>query len=267
MGDNENQDFASTEHGEATPEEAPESGVRPLNAGILSYASPESVCGHDDRKKVTDTQQSPYWWVCKLSLQFAQGSFVGSGWLLTRNVEGLKYTVVVTCGHCVYETSTSSFAKSVTVVPGANGSQAPYGAYTVMSDALRASDGWKAGQGKIHDYGAILLPYMPHLGGSGIWQASDSELDGLEVLNAGYPGDLQPYGFCWEDSGPISDVEPQFVQYMNDTYGGESGSPVLAQRGKGAWWTVGIHGYGGCPNGAVRLNSAVTADILKWATT
>lgn len=243
--------------------------TNPISAGTLSYDTPETVCGHDDRVKVTNTTVSPYYWVCRLSIKFPQGNYVGSGWLCS--TASTKYDVVVTSGHCVYETSTGKFAESITVIPGANGSAAPYGTYTVNSANLRASDKWKqAGSDKSdYDYGVILIPKTGKLGACGMW--NDANPVGKTVLNSGYPGDKQPYGYNWEDKGPITSVTAHKLLYMNDTAGGESGSPVLALKSGTDWgnyknvWSLGIHGYGGCPNKAVRLTQSVINDILKWS--
>jgi V8-like Glu-specific endopeptidase len=243
----------------------------PRNAGMLSYPGPESICGNDDRKKVSSTTVSPYFWVCQLSMTFDDGKYVGSGWLCSTGSS--RYDVVATNGHCVFAQSTKSFAKSITVIPGRNGSSAPYGSYTVGTDNLRASAKWIQGGAGIenYDYGVILIPKTGRLGSCGMWTASDAELQGRTVMNAGYPGDKQPYGYDWQDTGPITTVTPTMLLYMNDTYGGESGSPVLALRSGSNWgnyqdvWSVGIHGYGGCPNKAVRMTQSVVNDILSWA--
>lgn len=238
----------------------------PLNAGVLSYPSPETVCGNDDRKKVDPTTTYPWYWVCQLTIQFDEGTYVGSGWLCSTGSG--KYDVVATSGHCVFAQSSKSFAKSITVIPARNGSSAPYGSYTVGTSGLRASSGWQSTGSAYYDYGAILIPKTGSLGSCGMWVASDSELQSLQVTNAGYPGDKSPYGYMWQDAGPLTTVQSNMLYYMNDTYGGESGSPVLAQRpgytGYMAWWSVGVHGYGGCPNSAVRLTSAVYNDYIGW---
>lgn len=238
----------------------------PVNAGVLSYPTPETVCGQDNRTKVDPTTNYPWYWVCQLSIEFDQGNFVGSGWLCSTGSS--KYDVVATSGHCVFEQSTKKFAKSITVRPARNGSSTPYGSYQVATSGLRASSQWQSSGSSSYDYGAILIPKTNKLGSCGMWVASDSELNNLMVTNAGYPGDKSPYGYMWQDSGPLTSVQPLMLYYMNDTYGGESGSPVLAQRpgysGYMAWWSVGIHGYGGCPNKAVRITSSVANDYLNW---
>jgi glutamyl endopeptidase len=171
-------------------------------------------------------------------------------------------------GHCVFEQSTKKYATSVTVTPARDGSSAPYGSYTVGTGGLRASAQWVSSGLADYDYGAILIPKTGRLGACGLWVASNQELQNLQVTNAGYPADKSPYGYMWQDAGPLTNVQPLRLYYMNDTFGGESGSPVLAQRpgysGFMAWWSVGIHGYGGCPNSAVRGTSSVLNDYLSW---
>jgi glutamyl endopeptidase len=242
-----------------------------LNAGVLSYPTPETVCGHDDREKITDTTASPYYWVCQLSIEFDDGTYVGSGWLCS--TASAKYDVVATAGHCVYSTSSRKFAKSIDVIPGRNGTSAPYGRYTVGTGGLRASEQWKQGGANKsdYDYGVILIPKTNKLGACGMWIASSSELENRTIMNAGYPGDKEPYGYDWEDTGPIQTVTTHKLHYMNDTAGGQSGSPVYALDKGNDWsnykdvYSVGIHGYGGCPNKAVRITEAVYNDIIAWS--
>ncbi len=264
------QESIQSEAIEATKNEATLPLVEyPLSAGVLSYETRETVCRQDDRVKVRNTTVSPYFWVCQLSMTFEEGNYVGSGWLCSTGSS--KYDVVVTSGHCVYATSTNKFAKSITVTPGRNGGNAPYGSYTVNSDQLRASANWMSNGSSDYDYGVILVPKTGKVGSCGMWIASDAELQNRTVMNTGYPGDKHPYGYNWEDVGPITSVTAHKLLYMNDTFGGESGSPVFALRSGSDWgnyqnvWSVGIHGYGGCPNKAVRITQSVYDDIMSWS--
>ena len=49
----------------------------------------------------------------------------------------------------------------------------------------------------------------------------------LFVNNAGYPYEAnKPYGTLWYNAGRVRKMEKAFIEYMVDTEGGQSGSPV-----------------------------------------
>lgn len=239
--------------------------------GMLSYATPESICGKDDRTQVTNTQLSPYYFICSLIITMPNGGrYIGSGWLASFNnsfADGnWANNVIMTSGHCVYAGgSTNSFAKSVQVISGRNGTQQPYGSYTATTNCLRASDEWQKTGNSDYDYGAILVPkeIIDTWGSMGWANVSTEELEKMNVTNTGYPGD-KPSGTMWTANGPITKVTQHKIEYMNDTYGGQSGSPAYSSY-EGYLRTVGIHGYGGCPNASVRLTQNVVDDMLIWA--
>jgi glutamyl endopeptidase len=241
----------------------------PPSAGILSYGTPETVCGNDDRIKVSDTLAVPYQWVVRLEIIFNGNRYRGSGFVLSAG-QAQDRLVVATSGHCVFARETLAFASSIKVMPQANGSVMPLTPVTVTTANLRASAGWKNSGSPDTDYGVILVPWSGTWG-VGMWVASDQDLQNRTVLNSGYPGDKSPYGFNWEDTGNLTGVSTSMLSYMLDTFGGESGSPVFALKSGTDWssgpnvWAVGVHGYGGCPNKAVRMTQSVTNDYLHWA--
>jgi len=55
---------------------------------------------------------------------------------------------------------------------------------------------------------------------------------------------------------------------MLDTTGGQSGSPVftMTMYGFGNHFTLGIHSYGGCPNGSTRVIPQVLERLPTKAT-
>ncbi len=255
---------------ESQPNGPPETSPTPvsfedgkLNAGVLSFDAPESVCALDDRTQITPTTTRPYYWICQLNINFGGTMYIGSGWLCTTG--STKYNVVATCGHQVYRNG--AFADSVQVTPARNSSIAPYGSFTVPSSGLRASDKWQAGGSDKanYNYGAILIPkpYANVLGSMGMSVMSDADLMARIVTNCGYPGD-KPIGTLWWTGGPISQVQTNVIRYMNDTAGGQSGSPVYTWSNSYKLVSVGIHGFGGCPNGAVRITNDVYNDLVAW---
>jgi V8-like Glu-specific endopeptidase len=87
-------------------------------------------------------------------------------------------------------------------------------------------------------------------------------LRNLLINNSGYPAD-KPFGTQWFNAGRISRVTDRKLFYMVDTYGGQSGSAIWRFR-NGQRHAVGIHGYGGCPNSAVRIIRPVFDNMLAW---
>lgn len=226
------------------------------DAGDLEFDLPESVCGRDDRVRVTATSSIPWRMICQLLITRSDGASVrGTGWMVGPRT-------VITAGHCVYSRSTKGWARSIQVIPGMNGSSRPFG--TVTAKSFRSVKGW-VNSGKVsHDYGAIILPST--LGNStgyfGYASLSTSSLKNLLVNSSGYSGD-KPFGTQWYNAGRVTKVETQRLHYMIDTFGGNSGGPIW-RYSNGQRHVVGIHNYGGCPNKATRINKAVFDNIKAW---
>ena len=100
------------------------------------------------------------------------------------------------------------------------------------------------------------------LGFFGFAALSDAELQNLLANTAGYPGD-KPFGTQWFNAGAITQVTARRLFYMLDTFGGQSGSAVWRLQ-NGQRHGVGIHGYGGCPNKALRITGPVFNNMLTW---
>lgn len=220
----------------------------------------ESVCGRDDRVRITGTTRLPWRWNCQILMTFKNGRRSRcTGWLIGPRT-------VMTAGHCVYSRGNGGWAKSIEVVPGMNGSSRPYG--SLVSRSFRSVKGWTNSGKSTHDYGAIILPNcrFKNLGYFGFASLSANRLKNLLVNNAGYAGD-KPFGTLWFNAGRIKNVTSRRLYYMLDTYGGHSGSAVwwLTKRnGRYQRYSVGVHGYGGCPNKAVRIVKPVFDNMSKW---
>ncbi len=231
------------------------------NAGELSFMGLESVCGTDTRYKVWQTNTVPYYHACHLRITFDEGVYVGSAFPVIRDDNKV---VFATSGHCVY--ANGKFANKIVVTPARNVNEKPYGTFTVESDDLRASDKWKASgvdRGG-YDYGAIIVSPVTDIDALAMTVLTDDELQDRIISNCGYPAD-KPYGTMWWCGGPIDAIEDRMLRYMADTYGGQSGSPIYTWCDDNIFRAVGIHGYGGCPNGAVRITDGVMADFEAWS--
>lgn len=231
-------------------------------ADKLSYSFFETVCGTDTRYRVMQANTAPYYYAAHLRISFDEGDYVGSAFPILRSD---KYIVFATSGHCVY--ANGRFANSIQLSPARNANDKPYGTFVVHGSELRASNGWKAGgsQQSQHDYGALLISADSNI--AGILEPtvlSDSDLTNRVVNDCGYPADM-PYATMWWCGGPVTGVEPLMIRYMADTYGGQSGSPIYTWCDDNVLRAVAIHGYGGCPNGAVRFTQEVYDDFVAWA--
>jgi glutamyl endopeptidase len=227
------------------------------------FETPETVCGNDERVRITPTTQNPWRWNCQLIITMQNGSKArGTGFLIGNGT-------VMTAGHCVHpgKGGNSKFYKQIEIIPGMDGSTRPYGTYFGYSskNQLRSVVGWKEDGLATHDYGAIILDNGKPgkaIGYFGWAVYPDATLKGMLANTAGYPGD-KPSGTQWFMADKIGSVEARRLYYMIDTYGGQSGSNVWQLTG-GNRFAVGIHAYGGCPNKATRIVNAVSDNMKNW---
>ena len=213
---------------------------------------PESVCGKDERVAVDPMTSPPYKWICFLLIKSASGKwFKGSGFKI--HLPDVNRTAIVTSGHCTY--IDGAYATNIIVTfPGEN-------SVNVGPNDIYASPEYIKTEDANHDYGLILLPGNSDDGFG--WSAiiSDNELQNRLVTNCGYPGD-KPEGTMWITGGAIESYTAERIYYMNDTKGGQSGSPVYTWY-DGFWTVIAVHSYGGCPNSAPRFTSQMISRFLE----
>jgi glutamyl endopeptidase len=218
----------------------------------------KTVIGADGRTLVTPTTSYPA--RAAVLITFDGGRC--SGWLYGPNV-------VATTGHCVHTGGTSGhWMTNVRVYPGRNGSSAPYGSCTAR--ALYSVVGWTTSKDETYDYGAVKLNCTVGntTGYFGFfWQAAS--LTGLSATVEGYPGD-KPLTL-WKAGGSISMTQDRQVFYLQDTYAGQSGSPVFQNRSGCGQCSMAIHAYGlhgGSPhnqyNHGTRITQSVFNNLLTW---
>ena len=222
----------------------------------LEFDSPESVCGRDDRIRISGTSRIPWRMICQLIITRNDGSSSRcTGWLIGPGT-------VMTAGHCVYSHSAGGWAKKIEVIPGMNASSRPFGSTT--SSNFRSVTGWTKDAKITHDYGCIILNNKigRRTGWFGFANLSDASLRNLLVNNSGYPGD-KPFGTQWFNAGRVTKVTTRRLHYMLDTAGGQSGSPTWRLKDNKRH-AVGIHAYGGCPNKSTRISKPVFDNMKKW---
>lgn len=230
-------------------------GLELPSAASINYALPESVCAEDDRVQIRDTTAFPNKCITKLYITGESGRWVGTGFFISPRC-------IITNGHCVFPDR--KWAKEIRVVPGQNRDVAPFG--SAVSSRFWSVEGWiqPGARGEAdYDYGAVILEdetlfnrIRAHFGFANV--------DDPGILNnCGYPAD-KPVGTQWFNAGPVSRKTARRFFYMIDTAGGQSGSPVWINEG-GDRLVVGVHGYGGCPNSAIRCTSDVTLNWANWS--
>lgn len=207
----------------------------------------ESLCAHDERIKVTDTSVMPYKAICKLYMRTLTGkNYVGTGWLTHANK-------LYTAGHCVYDHDEGGWMSSIIVVPAKSGALEPFGRYTAAS--MIAADGWIKNRSQRYDMGAIKL--SSNVSHPDFLKPSLADVNNATVC--GYPGDRDAGIFQYKMLGSVSKREERFW-YQIDTFGGQSGCPVLENSGR----AIGIHNYGGCDNSGSDLYQQFLDEVAKW---
>jgi glutamyl endopeptidase len=224
--------------------------------------TPEAIIGVDDRVQIQTTGSYPWRVHCSLRITAADGSqWIGTGWFCGPRT-------LITAGHCVYIKNSGvagrdGWVRSITVIPGRNGTTQPYG--SVVSTDFRTVAAWANSANHEYDYGAILLPTPlgDQTGWLGFGAYSDATLMASTANISGYPGD-KPAGTQWYHARQVTSVGARKVYYDVDTVGGQSGSAVY-RIVNGSRFAIAVHAYGGATsNSGTRITSEVQNNILAW---
>lgn len=218
----------------------------------------ETVLGTDDRRRISNTRLYPWRTMCYLEITAADGRrYIGSGNFIGPHT-------VMTAGHCVYMHRHGGWVRRIKVVPGANATVEPFGSAT--GTRFCSVTGWTRSRSPNYDYGAIILGSNTlgrRVGWIGFAALSWLNLIRLRVNNSGYPGD-KPRKTQWWNCNRVVFVASRRLYYLNDTAGGQSGSPVWRYK-SGRRHQVAIHAYGGTSsNSGVRITTPVFNNMKKW---
>jgi glutamyl endopeptidase len=201
----------------------------------------ESVINVDDRSRVTATDAYPSSAIGRLTFTTPQGLSACTGFLV-------DIDTVLTSGHCVHVGGTGDEEDWFTdheFAPGQNGGTTPFG--TCAATELWTLPGWFDSASEYQDLGVVQLDCEVGLetGWLGYFsRPGPKALNQLATHLRGYPGD-KPTGTMWTDKGRVWFTQVNMIFYRNDTFGGQSGSPVFQ------WGTycegpcaMAVHGYG-----------------------
>lgn len=236
----------------------------------------EVVVGPDDRVLIEDTTLSPFSGNAQLEIIAQDGrEYVGTAALVGRT-QGAS--VFLTAAHCIHYPEGGGFAKKITVSPGRNGEDFPFGRYVVEPaqgvGEILAPQGWIDSGERTQDWGLIVVPDQVQGPGGEIPHVftyaalSDAAIAGAFANVAGYPvdlnnllmfGDLQFY-----HAERITGITDLIVTYQTDTTGGQSGSAVFqTDPGTGERLLMAVHTMGDQLHGnsATRITSTIAAQI------
>jgi len=222
-----------------------------IPAETLAYGyQPEIVHGTDDRRVVANTQAVPHKAICKLLITTNSGRRIsGTGYLVAANK-------LFTAGHCVYSHDHGGVIRTVTVIPGMNGSTRPYGTFTVnAAENLMSTVGWVKERSARFDMGAIKLPR--NVGHRDFITPQVTDVSSAAVV--GYPGSKSSGLKQYTHSGSVRQRNGQY-SYLIDTSAGQSGGPVLTRSNR----AVGIHNKGGARNLGSDLYPEFINAVANW---
>ena len=171
--------------------------------------------------------------------------------------------VVITAAFTLYMHDHGGFVKSVTVSPGENGNDLPFG--KLDSSEFRIAKGWRDQERLDRAIGAIILPKS--LDGTGAFKLRalpDHILTGAIVKLLGYPADRSSGKELFASQGHIAQVTTTGFNHNLFTFGGMSGGPIFYED-TGQTYVLGIHVAGASSSiRAIRINQAAVELIQSW---
>lgn len=234
-------------------------GDLPAGSPYATGGADYQVIAPDTRRRILGTRRRPWRYIVKIDPPGCTGTLIAPN-------------KVVTAAHCVYNRTRRSKYSGIRVIPAKNGTREPFGSARATrvdfpSQYASASSYTAAWQ---HDYAVITLD-KPIGRKVGWWKQlaaiPSSKLTRLRLNTAGYPGDKGGKHLYWTYNKVIS-VRGSRIEYLLDTFGGQSGSPVWL-RWKSRRILVAIHtarddaGTPGATPIVANRGVAITPTILR----
>jgi V8-like Glu-specific endopeptidase len=221
--------------------------------------------GQDGRQDVPDANAWPWRAICAIEVVSPSSVRKGTGWFVGPNT-------VITAAHVLtghLGAIPSANALTLTVRPGRQGEESPWGAWPSKKWAV--SQAWRSTRDPGADLGAIFLSGNPGASVGSLAVRLWSE-EASSVAVAGYPL-AGGGGRQLQHRDSVHHTDPTRLYYGVDTTEGQSGGPVLlGDPAEGV--VIGIHAYGfeGLPeplrgnhwNSGVRVTASILSQLLAW---
>ncbi|MCD4793327.1 MAG: T9SS type A sorting domain-containing protein [Bacteroidales bacterium] len=235
--------------------------VSPCNIGSANleyFKNVSNLKNFTDLTIVNDPSLYPYCLTVKMYMTFPNGAqYVGSGTLIHSKF-------VITAGHCVYSHSDGGWATSITVIPGYNNGNIPYGVSN--STYLYSWTGWTQSGGTGWEWDMAYIQLDRNIGGVTGWTGfgyndNNSFFTSNTFNNPGYPA-ASPYNgeYMYYWYGYYDNVYDHILYFNKQSYGGQSGSGAIDNN----LITYAELSHGNeTQTGCVRINSEKYNDILN----